>query len=61
MKCKLGMVKEWRDLFAKRMWVGRQVQRLFGSESTSNFAVNLVRNVKPVAKFLVEQTHGAVF
>jgi flavin-dependent dehydrogenase len=48
----------WRSIFAKRLWVGRQVQGLFGSESASNFAVNLVKNVKPVAKFLIEQTHG---
>jgi flavin-dependent dehydrogenase len=51
----------WGDAFAKRLWVGRQVQRLFGSEGASNFAVNLVRNVKPIANFLVGQTHGEVF
>ncbi|MEI9919205.1 MAG: NAD(P)/FAD-dependent oxidoreductase [Bacteroidota bacterium] len=53
--------KSWRKLFAKRLWVGRQVQRLFGSEGASNFAVDLVRNVKPVANFLVDQTHGEIF
>jgi len=53
--------KSWSDAFARRLWVGRQVQRLFGSERASNFAVNLVKNVKPVANFLVQQTHGDVF
>ena len=57
----LSYEKNWRALFAKRLWVGRQVQRLFGSEAASNVAVNLVRNVKPVANFLVKQTHGKVF
>jgi flavin-dependent dehydrogenase len=56
-----GYSKEWRINFANRLWVGRQVQRLFGSESASNFAVNLVKNVKPVANFLVKQTHGELF
>lgn len=56
-----GYAKEWSNNFARRLWVGRQVQRLFGSESASNLAVNLVRNVKPVANFLVAQTHGDVF
>jgi flavin-dependent dehydrogenase len=53
--------KMWVDIFAKRLWIGRQVQGLFGAESASNFAVNLVRNVRPVAKFLVRQTHGDEF
>lgn len=56
-----GYTKEWSNTFARRLWVGRQVQRLFGSEGASNLAVNLVRSVKPVANFLVEQTHGDVF
>ena len=56
-----GYAKEWSNTFARRLWTGRQVQRLFGGEGTSNFAVNLVRNVKPVANFLVEQTRGDVF
>lgn len=53
-----GYERDWTKQFAQRLWVGRQVQRLFGSEGASNFAVNLVRNVKPVARFLVKQTHG---
>lgn len=56
-----GYAKRWNVLFAKRLWAGRQVQRLFGSEKASDFAVNLARNVKPVANFLVRQTHGNPF
>jgi hypothetical protein len=56
-----GYAREWTKLFANRLWVGRQVQRLFGSEGASNMAVNIVRNVKPVANFLVRQTHGDIF
>jgi len=56
-----GYSSEWSKLFANRLWTGRQVQRLFGSEGASNFAVDLVRKVKPVANFLVKQTHGDVF
>lgn len=53
-----GYVDAWHEQFAKRLWTGRQVQRLFGSEGASNFAVNLARHVKPVADFLIRQTHG---
>lgn len=56
-----GYSKQWADQFAKRLWFGRQVQRLFGSEMASNFAVGLVRNVRPLASLLVRATHGAPF
>jgi flavin-dependent dehydrogenase len=56
-----GYATEWRKMFATRLWTGRQVQRLFGSERASNFAVGLATNAKPVAAFLVRQTHGNVF
>lgn len=52
---------EWNKQFALRLWVGRRVQGLFGSEGASNFAVNLANYIKPVAKFLVQQTHGRPF
>jgi menaquinone-9 beta-reductase len=53
--------QKWNALFARRLWAGRQIQKLFGAEWTSNLAVNLVGNVKPVAGWLVKQTHGDPF
>jgi flavin-dependent dehydrogenase len=53
--------KKWNTLFANRLWAGRQIQNLFGSEWASNFAVNLARNFKPIAHFLIKKTHGAPF
>jgi flavin-dependent dehydrogenase len=52
---------EWAREFSVRLWAGRRAQALFGSEGASNLAVNLARYVKPVAKFLVERTHGRPF
>jgi len=52
---------KWNSLFARRLWAGRQIQNLFGAEWTSNLAVNLMRKVKPVAGFLIRQTHGEPF
>jgi menaquinone-9 beta-reductase len=51
----------WKKLFERRLWAGRQIQKFFGSEWASNVAVNLARHTKPVATFLVEQTHGEAF
>jgi menaquinone-9 beta-reductase len=53
--------RAWNELFAQRLWAGRQIQKLFGAEWTSNLAVNLVSHVKPVAGWLVKQTHGNAF
>ena len=53
--------QQWNDLFAKRLWVGRQIQQLFGSEWASNFAVDIARYAKPMAHFLVKSTHGQPF
>ncbi|HZX74490.1 MAG TPA: FAD-dependent oxidoreductase, partial [Cyclobacteriaceae bacterium] len=51
----------WKKQFASRLWSGRQIQRLFGDEWTSNLAVNLATYSKPVARFLVSKTHGKPF
>ncbi|MFM9837359.1 MAG: NAD(P)/FAD-dependent oxidoreductase [Cyclobacteriaceae bacterium] len=53
--------QKWHSLFTNRLWAGRQIQNLFGSEWTSNLAVNLARYSKPVANFLVGKTHGIEF
>ncbi len=51
----------WARLFARRLWAGRQIQRLFGDVWTSNLAVNLARHTPPVANFLMKKTHGEPF
>jgi menaquinone-9 beta-reductase len=56
-----GYEREWKEQFATRLWAGRQIQRLFGSSTASNFAVQLAKNISPVARFLVSQTHGRPF
>ncbi len=53
--------QKWNSLFAKRLWAGRQIQRLFGDEWTSNLAVNLMRKSKPIAEFIISKTHGVPF
>jgi flavin-dependent dehydrogenase len=53
--------QQWQQTFATRLWVGRQTQRLFGSEWVSSMAVALLKTVKPAARLLVKHTHGKVF
>ena len=52
---------DWQKLFAKRLWVGRQTQKLFGSKVTSEIAVSFMQNSKFVARSIMKQTHGQPF
>ena len=52
---------EWKKHFARRHWAGRKIQRLFGSPSSSEFAVSLGNTFKPIANYLMSQTHGKPF
>lgn len=51
----------WNKLFKKRLWFGRQVQKLFGNEWASNATVNLAINVGPIANIIIKGTHGDPF
>lgn len=48
----------WKSLFARRLWVGRTVQQLFGNEWLSELAVSLFGLVKPALRGVMRQTHG---
>jgi flavin-dependent dehydrogenase len=56
-----GYATEWRKVFARRLWVGRQVQKLFGSAFASDVAVNLAINFRSVANAIIRNTHGKTF
>jgi flavin-dependent dehydrogenase len=51
----------WRQSFRKRLWMGRQIQRLFGNAIASDFAVNLAINFRPLANAIMRNTHGDPF
>jgi flavin-dependent dehydrogenase len=53
--------QRWNSQFAKRLWAGRQIQRLFGSVRASDLAVNIAQHVRPLANFLISKTHGHPF
>jgi flavin-dependent dehydrogenase len=51
-------VQQWNAHFTKRLWIGRQIQKLFGSTRASDFAVTLALQAPSVAKYLISKTHG---
>lgn len=50
--------QRWKALFARRLWVGRTVQRLFGNVRLSELAVSAFGLVKPALRGVMRQTHG---
>jgi len=56
-----GYASAWKTQFAQRLWVGRQMQRLFGSEALSNLAVEIIRRSSRLSLFLMRHTHGQPF
>lgn len=53
--------QKWNAEFRQRLWVGRKVQRLFGTGGASVFARNLIQHVPFFAKQIIKNTHGKPF
>ncbi len=53
--------RTWAKTFKKRLWVGRQVQQLFGNEIASDIAIRLALYSKPIARAIMRNTHGNPF
>lgn len=51
----------WNAEFRQRLWVGRNVQRLFGAKETSVFTRHLIQHVSFFAKQIIKITHGKSF
>ncbi|HLT80857.1 MAG TPA: NAD(P)/FAD-dependent oxidoreductase [Cyclobacteriaceae bacterium] len=50
----------WKSEFAGRLRVGRHLQKLFAGDTASRLAVTM-GNIKPVARWLMRQSHGRTF
>lgn len=52
--------KAWKSKFERRLWVGRNTQRLFGDHRASGLARTLISRLPSFAKLVISQTHGKV-
>ena len=50
--------KEWNKAFKKRLWAGKQLQRLFLNPTLSNMALSLIVKQPRVLKEIIRITHG---
>jgi flavin-dependent dehydrogenase len=53
--------KAWTYHFSTRLLAGRTIQKLFGSAFASTLAVGLTLYSKPLARFIIRNTHGNAF
>jgi menaquinone-9 beta-reductase len=51
----------WSRTFAQRLWIGRNVQKLFGGAFVSELGVGLISSIKPLARQIMRRTHGKPF
>lgn len=51
----------WNSNFKRRLWIGRNVQKLFGAKGISDFAVGLIKNSNFIAHNIMKRTHGQPF
>lgn len=52
---------EWNRHFSRRLFNGRWIQRLFGTESGSSIAIYLALHFRPLAMEIIRSTHGKAF
>jgi menaquinone-9 beta-reductase len=53
--------KDWEKNFRNRLWIGRNVQKLFGNEVVSEIALSTMKTIKPLLRIIIEATHGKIF
>ncbi|HEV7347197.1 NAD(P)/FAD-dependent oxidoreductase [Telluribacter sp.] len=60
-RLEINYTHRWQSQFSTRLWVGRNVQRLFGSEQLSEFALHFFGLLPPVLRMVIRSTHGKPF
>jgi len=50
----------WKKEFIKRLWIGRNVQKLFGNEIVSEIALRIMKAIKPLLNAVIKATHGEI-
>lgn len=51
----------WEKQFAQRLWTGRQLQRMFGNNTTTALMLNTLNAISPLTRYLMGKTHGKPF
>ncbi|MEO7312085.1 MAG: NAD(P)/FAD-dependent oxidoreductase [Chitinophagaceae bacterium] len=52
---------QWKKQFSKRLWMGRNVQRTFGGNTSSSLFFKTMKAIPPLARLVIRSTHGEPF
>jgi menaquinone-9 beta-reductase len=52
---------QWNREFSKRLWVGRNIQKMFGNETISELMIGFFKTSPALTRFVIRQTHGKPF
>lgn len=52
---------QWESLFARRLWIGRQLQTVFGANTMTTLTLKALNSMPPLADYLITKTHGQPF
>lgn len=50
--------KEWNTTFRWRLWVGRQLQKVFGQSLVSETSLKTLKRAPSLVPYIIRQTHG---
>jgi flavin-dependent dehydrogenase len=53
--------RQWKKQFAKRIFVGRTIQRLFGNDHVTNYFLKFMQYFPSLSRKLIHATHGSAF
>jgi hypothetical protein len=53
--------KQWQQKFAKRLWMGRTVQRFFGGNASTKMFFKIMHHLPVLARQVIKSTHGKPF
>lgn len=53
--------QSWSRQFSTRLRTGRQLQRLFGSNTITDLTLRLLNTLPPLSRYLISKTHGQPF
>lgn len=54
-------IKNWQQVFGKRLQTGRMIQELFGKTWATNIFISIMKKLPFVTTRLIKQTHGKEF
>lgn len=53
--------QSWQKIFATRLWIGRNVQYLFGHPLLTEILLGTAKRIRPLSSLLVKYSHGRAF